>query len=120
MDNELDWKLDELLGPWISNKKFSHTKLTSGVSHGLILGPNQCNIFITDLERVYPQKLADDNNLRGVPDTPDGCAAIWIGLRGWKNVKRNFNCNGIKEWLRLEGASGGHLVQASPHSYRVT
>lgn len=57
------------------------------------------------------RSFADDNNLRGVPDTPDACTAIWIGLRGWKNEKRNLNSHGIKEQLRLEGLE---VISAPP------
>lgn len=98
MDSELDWKLDELLGSGVS-----HTKFTSGVCRGLILGPIQCCIFILHLH-YWPGKCAPSEalQLRGVPGTqmvvlPFGLASedgkmkrgMWVVMEsknslGWK------------------------------------
>ena len=75
----------------ISGMKSSWRQVTSGVSHGLILKPRSFNLFINHLDDGTESKFANDTELGGVVDTPDGRAAIQRDLNTpekWAN--RNF------------------------------
>ena len=63
----------------ISSTETSWRPISSSVLQGLVLGLVLFNIFISDLDEGIAStltKFADDKNLGGMTDIPEGCAAI--------------------------------------------
>jgi len=63
----------------ISGAESSCRPLVSGVPQGPVLSPVLFNSFINVVDEEIEctlSKFADDTKLRGVADTPQGCAAI--------------------------------------------
>ena len=62
----------------ISSKKSRWGPVNSSIPQELIMGPKLHSIFTNDLNdwaEFTLSMFADDTKLRGMVDTPDGCAA---------------------------------------------
>ena len=76
----------------ISITESSWKFVDSGVSQELVLGPVLFNIYISDLSeetQCILNKFVDDTELRGVADSPEGCAAVQQDLDYLERVEKN-------------------------------
>lgn len=100
----VDWKLAEWLGPEGDDMKSPWRSVTSGVPQRSILVPILLNTFISDLDdgdECSLSKFAEDTQLWGAADTPEGHAAIPTDLN------------------RLEKRAHGNLIKFSMRKCEV-
>jgi len=80
--------------------KSSWRPVAREVPQGSSVGPVLLNVFINDLDDGAERRAADDTELGGVADKPEGCAAIQRDLNRlekWADTDlMNFNTGGCK------------------------
>ena len=88
----------------VSSSESSWRPVVSGVPQGSVLGLVLFNVFISDLDNKIEStvcKFAGDTELRGLTDTPEGCATIHQDLN------------------RLESWAGRSLMRSKKSKCRV-
>ncbi|GAB0179279.1 mitochondrial enolase superfamily member 1 [Grus japonensis] len=83
---------------WESRVVISCRSVTSGVHQGSTLGPKLSDIFINDLDDGAEgtlSKFADDTELEGEADTPDGCD---VTQRDFDSPLGDISSDRLEKW----------------------